>query len=64
MVMYENKGKAVVMVKGRYQKVHQFSSNEFWKNISCLVSDPTFGIGGSRLCEKEKAKNISDFSLG
>ena len=36
------------MEKGnaRYQKVLRFSSNEFWKNIGCLVSDPTFGIGG------------------
>ena len=29
----------------RYRKVHRSASNEFWKKISCLVSDPTFGLG-------------------
>ena len=45
----EENGKALVKVNVRYRKIRQFSSNEFCKNIGCLVLDPTFGIGGSRL---------------
>ena len=48
----EGNGKAVGMVNGRYRQVWRFSSNEFWKNIGCLISAPTFGFGGSRLWEK------------
>ena len=36
-----------------YRKVRRFSSCELWKNIGCLVSARTFGLGGSRLWEKE-----------
>ena len=36
-------------VNVRYRTVRRFSSNEFWKNIGCLVSYPTFGLGGLRL---------------
>ena len=42
----EDNGKAVGMVNGRYRKVRRFSRNEFWENIGCLVSAPTFGLGG------------------
>ena len=44
-----------VFYKGNlgYQKVCRFSRNKFWNNIGCLVSAPTFGLGGSRLWEKE-----------
>ena len=42
-------GKATGIGKGWHKKFCQFSSNEFWKNIGCLVSAPTFGLGGSRL---------------
>ena len=47
------------LVKGnvRYRKVCRFSSCEFWKNIGYLVSAPTFGLGGSRLWEKEEEQN-------
>ena len=45
----EDNGKALNKCNVRYRKVRHFSSNEFWKNIGCLVSAPTFGIGGSRL---------------
>ena len=38
----------------------QFSSNAFWKSIGCLVSDPTFGIGGSSLCDKGESIKISE----
>ena len=34
-------------------------SCEFWKNIGCLVSAPTFGLGGSRLWEKEEELKLS-----
>ena len=43
----------------RYRKVCRFYINEFWKNIGCLVSHPTFGIGGLRLWEKEEDINIT-----
>ena len=49
MKVYEDNGKAVVMVKGRARKVWIFSINEFWKNSCCLISAPTFGLWGSRL---------------
>ena len=43
----------------RYRKVRRFYRNEFWKNIGCLVSAPTFGLGGLKLWEKEEDINIS-----
>ena len=43
----------------RYQNSCQFSSNEFWNNIGCLVSDPTFGLWESRIREKEEDIKIS-----
>ena len=49
----EDNGKSVGMVNGRAQKGRRFSRNEFWNNIGCLVSSLTFGLGGSRLWEKE-----------
>ena len=52
-------GKAVVMVKVRARKFWRFSSNEFWKNVGCLVSAPTFGLVGSRLTEKKEAQKKS-----
>ena len=55
----EDNGKAPGMVNGRYQKVWRFSSNEFWKNIGYLVSATTFGLGWSRLWDKEEVQNIS-----
>ena len=54
----EENGKASNKGNVRYRKVHQFSSNKFWKNIGCLVSAPTFGLGGSRLWEKEEGINL------
>ena len=49
MNMDEENGKYVVMVDEGSRKFWRFSSNEFWKNLGCLVSAPTFGIGGSGL---------------
>ena len=50
----EKNGKLLNKGNVRYRKFCHFSSNEFWKNIGCLVSAPTFGLGGSRLWEKEE----------
>ena len=46
------------MVNGRYQKVRPVSSNEFLTSIGRLVSDPTFGLGGSRMWYKEWGQKI------
>ena len=35
--------------KLRIRKIWRFSSNVFLNNIVCLVSAPTFGLGGLRL---------------
>ena len=49
-------GRDTGMVKGRIRKFWKFSSNEFWKNIGCLISDPTFVNGdhgfGSNISNK------------
>ena len=34
---------------GKFRKLRRFSRNEFWKDIGCLLSEPTFGLGGSIL---------------
>ena len=44
----EENGKQRVKGNVRYRKFRCFSSCEFWKNIGCLISAPTFGLGGSR----------------
>ena len=54
----KDNGKYMVMVKGRAWKFWLFSSNEFWKNIGCLILDLTFGLGGSSLWEKQEAHKI------
>ena len=58
MKVEKDNGKALVMANGRAQKLRRFSRNEFWKNIGCLVSDPTLGLVGLRLCEKEESHKI------
>ena len=55
----EENGKQRVKGNVRYRKVRRFSSSEFWKNIGCLVSAPTFGLGRSRLWEKEEEQKLS-----
>ena len=52
-------GKQRVKGNVRYKKVRRFSSSEFWKNIGCLVSAPTFGLEGSRLWENEEEQKLS-----
>ena len=51
----EENGKALNKGNVRYQKVRRFSSNGFWKNIGCIVSAPTFGLGGQG-CGRMKRK--------
>ena len=50
----EENGKQRVKGIVRYRKVRRFSSCELWKNSGCLVSAPTFGIGRSKLWDKEE----------
>ena len=45
----KNNGKTLNKGNIWYRKVRRFFSNEFWNNIGCLVSAPTFGLGGLRL---------------
>ena len=52
MKVEEDNGISAGMVNGRAWKVRQFSSNEFWKKIGCLISAPNFGLAGSRMWEK------------
>ena len=61
--MDEENDKYVGMVNERARKVWRFSSNEFWKNVGCLVLDTTFGLGGLRLCEKEEAQETSENNI-
>ena len=42
----EENGKTLRKGNVWYQKVIWFSTNEFWNNIGCIVSAPTFGLGG------------------
>ena len=55
----EENGKALNKGNVRYRKVCQFSRNGFWKNIGCLISDPTFGLGRSRMWKKEGEIKVS-----
>ena len=55
----EENGNALNKGNVRHRKVCRFSSNEFWKNIGCLLSAPTFGIGGSRPWDKEEDIKLS-----
>ena len=49
MKVNEDNGKEMGLGNGRYQKYFLFLSNEFWKNIGCLLSAPTLGLRGFRL---------------
>ena len=55
----EENGKTFGKGNVRYRKFPWFSSNEFWKNVGCLVSAPIFGLGGSSLWEKKEDITIS-----
>ena len=53
----EENGRGGTQENGICWKLQRFSRNEFWKNIGCIISAHTFGLGGSRLWEKDQ--NIS-----
>ena len=53
MNLDEYNGKAVVMVNEWAQNIFRVSINEFCKNIGCIVSSPTFGIGGGKAVLEE-----------
>ena len=55
----EENGKSLNKGNVQYRKFCCLLSNEFWKNIGCLVSAPTFGLGGLRLWEKEEKQKLS-----
>ena len=57
--MDKDNGKALGIGNVWYRKLRWFSSNEFWKNIGCLISAPTFSLAVSRLWEKEEDIKIS-----
>ena len=59
MKVDEENGKAAGMVNGRYRKVRRFSINGFLMNIGCLVSAPTFGIGGGQGFGRRKSHKRS-----
>ena len=52
----EDNVKAVRMMNVQYRKIWRFSRNEFWKNIGCLVSAPSLGLGGLNIWDKEDAQ--------
>ena len=45
----EDTGKHVGIMNGTEYKIRRFLINKFWEKIGCLISAPTFGIGGLRL---------------
>ena len=53
----EDNGRGGTTENGKFWKLRRFSRNELWKNIECLLSAPTFGLGGSRLWEKDTKIN-------
>ena len=53
----EENGGGETQENGRFWKLRRSSRNEFWNNIGCLLSAPTFGLGV--LMRWEKDPNIS-----
>ena len=49
----------IAMVIGWIRKLWQFSGNEYWKKIGCIILAPNFGLGRSRLWEEDEGKNRS-----
>ena len=49
----EENGRGGTQENGIFGKLWRFSRNEFWKNIGCFMSEPTFSLGGYRLLEKD-----------
>ena len=48
----EDNGRGGTQENGIFWKLRRFSRNEFCKNIECLLSAHTFGLGGLILWEK------------
>ena len=46
-------GRGETQDNGLFRKLRRFSRNELWKNIGCLLSERIFGLGVSRLWEKD-----------
>ena len=44
--VYEDNGRGGTQDNGRFWKFQRFSRNEFLKNIGCLLSAISFGLGG------------------
>ena len=44
--MDEDNGRGGTQENGLFQKLQRFSGNNFWNNIGCLMSVPTFGLWG------------------
>ena len=59
----EDNMRDIGMVKVRIRKAWWFSSNEFWKNICCLVLDPTFGLGGLSILNKEQNISVNNSKI-
>ena len=62
----EDNGRGGTTENGKFWKLRRFSRNELWKNIGCLLSEPTFGLGGSILWEnypKISWKNRKSYSI-
>ena len=53
----EDNGRGGTQENGQFRKLGRFSRNELWSNIGCILSAPTFGLGGSILWKKDQ--NIS-----
>ena len=51
--VYEKNGIGGTQDNGIFWKLQRFLRNKFWKNIGCILSAPTFGLGGSKLWEKD-----------
>ena len=45
----EENGRGENQENGQFWKLWRFSRNELWNNIGCLLSSPTFVLGGSIL---------------
>ena len=60
MMVNNDNGRAVGMVKVSIRGVWRFPSNKFWNIVGCLISAPNFGIGVSILWEKKEEQNISE----
>ena len=51
--VHEDNGRGGNQENGKFRKLQQFSMIELWKNIGCLLSAPTFGLGGAILWDKD-----------